>query len=90
MEAVALKYDNFKKFCLESLPDNDFVLMLQNTSMDLFLKTIKIKLAEFKSQEEIIQALSETAKINKNDFTQEQNLKFERYVSYFTQVADCI
>ncbi len=87
MQIVNLKYENFQKFCLEVLPENEFVKVLQSTPMELFLKTMKVKQGQMKNEDEIMTAIFAEAHLNQNDFSEPQLAKFRRYVTYFHQVV---
>lgn len=90
MEVVQTKYKNFQGFCLELLPNNEFVALLQKASLELFLKTIRIKRGQMKTETEIMDAIMAEGNINRAEFTAEQLNKFARYVKYFTEVIDCL
>lgn len=87
MEIVETKFNSFKQFCLDILPNNEFVALLQGTSLDLFLTTMKIKRGQMRTEDEIICAIMSKAKLKEEDFTQDQLKRFRRYVQYFDRVC---
>jgi len=78
MEVVNEKYQNFKNFCQQALPNNEFVLLLQNTPLEVFLHTLKIKRGQLQNESEIIDAILSKAGIEKSQFSPEQHQKFAR------------
>ena len=87
MESVRDRYKNFKAFCLQIAPDNDFVSMLQITTLDLFLFTIKSKISEYKSMEQTVDLIFEKAKIDRSTLNSFNLDKFTRFVEYFYSVC---
>lgn len=90
MDGVEEKFHNFKVFCNSLLPDNEFVKMLQSVDLNIFLNTIKIKNGQFKSEDEIIEAILTQAQIDKKAFKDSDFQKFKRYVEYFNKVISCL
>lgn len=86
MDVLNNRYANFKTFCNQILPDNEFVKMLQSTPLELFMQTIKQKNNDNKNVTEICDMIFEKAQIDKTAFKQEDLNKFTRYVEYFNEV----
>ncbi len=86
MEVLESKYSNFKAFCKQMQPENEFVKLLQATPLDLFLQTIKAKSDENKTTEDICAMIFEKANIDKTKLNEADLNKFTRYVTYFNEV----
>ena len=90
MEVVKMKYENFQKFCYDTLPKNSFVELLQNTLLGLFLQTIKSHQGEMSNEDEIMDKIFQKAGIKYEDFKPEDLIKFKRYITYFNEVVQCL
>ena len=90
MDVLANRYSNFKSFCNQILPDNEFVKVLQSTPLDLFLQTIKSKHDEKKTVDQICELIFEKAKIDKTSLKELDVQKFTRYVTYFHEVLQSL
>lgn len=86
MEILNSRYNNFKAFCNQILPDNEFVKMLQSTPLEMFLHTIKTHNTDNKTVSEICDLIFEKAQIDKTTLKQGDLDKFHRYIEYFQQV----
>lgn len=86
MDTVSMRYDGFKAFCHQILPDNEFVQMLQTTPLPLFIQTIKIHHEDHKSVDEICNAIFEKANVDTTKLKEVDLKKFNRYVNYFSDV----
>jgi len=78
MDVLTNRYTNFKAFCNQILPDNEFVKMLQSTPLELFLHTIKTHNTDNKTVSEICDLIFEKAQIDKATLKQEDIDKFTR------------
>jgi len=85
MEVLESRYSNFKAFCDQILPENDFVKLLQKTPLDVFLQTIKSNNEANKTADEICDIIFEKATIDKNTLNAADLAKFTRYVTYFME-----
>lgn len=86
MDRVSMRYDNFKEFCHQILPDNEFVQMLQTTPLPLFIHTIKHHHQDNKSVDEICNIIFDKANIDTTKLKEMDLKKFNRYVNYFSDV----
>jgi len=85
MDVLESRYVNFKAFCHQLLPENDFVKLLQTTPLELFLQTIKSKNDAHKTVDEIVDIIFEKANIDGAKLDTTDINKFNRYVSYFSE-----
>ena len=87
METLILRYSNFQKFCFNIDPDNEFVKLIQTTSHELFLSTIRLKATQMKSEAKIIEEIFETSKIDKTKMSPQEMDKLKRSIQYFSEIA---
>lgn len=90
MEILETRFNNFKAFCHKIKPENEFVKMLQNTSLSLFLQTIKLKQQQNASIDEIMKMILEKAEIDPEKESKEDLEKLKRYIHYFDETLKAL
>lgn len=86
MDTLSIRYDNFKKFCRDTIPDNNFIDILQSTPIDIFIHTLRIHHQSNRTVDEICDIIFEKADIDITKFKEEDIKRFNRYVSYFNEI----
>ncbi len=87
MDQIYIKYDNLKKFILSINKDNDWVSWFQTVPYEQFHLTVKSKLSNKMSVDDIYNDIITTSKFDKDKVTKEQETILKRYILYFSEIA---
>lgn len=91
MEEVNKKYNNLKNLCNRIDEKNEWIISLQTTSLQLFLHTIRSKLAEPNATNDTIYSdIINVSKIDENTVKSEDKTLIKRYIEYFTKISQTI
>jgi len=87
MQEVYLKYNNLLKFILTIDDTNEWITYLQTVPYEGFHLTIKDKLANNFTQEQIYDEIIQTAKLEPEKVSDVQKGILKRYIQYFSEIC---
>ncbi len=87
MQEINVKYNNLKNFVKSVDDTNDWVIYLQSVPFEAFHLTVKQKVSNGLSLDEIYKDIVNTSKIVPEKLTDDIEKKIRRYVEYFVQIA---
>lgn len=91
MEEVNKKYYNLKALCNRIDEKNEWIISLQTTHLELFLYTMRLKLAEPNANcGTIYKDIISVSKIDENTVKEEDKTLIKRYIEYFTKISQTI
>ena len=90
MQDLSKRYSTFQNFCLDVLPNNEFIKLLQITPLRSFLDTIKSKKGSYDTTDTILQAVLDKAEVQLTDLKDVDIHKFKRFIEYFCEVLTCV
>ncbi len=92
MDEVLRKYNNMQKLCLSINSTNDWVISLQNASLEIFLHTIRIRINENKNYgvDDFYKNILEISKLNEKEINDDDKAKIKLYIEYFIKITRAI
>jgi hypothetical protein len=87
MQQIYVKYDNLKKFILTVDDKNEWITYLQTVPYESFHITMKSKLANNLTQEQIYEEIIQTSKIEPEKISEIQQKTLKRYIQYFSEIS---
>ncbi len=91
MKEVNRKYNNLQKLCIKIDSKNEWVISLQQTTVEVFLFTIKKKILEGPcTTESLYNSILEISKIKDADIIEEDKKLIHRYIEYFYKISNAI
>ena len=87
MDQIYVKYDNLKKYVLSIDDKNDWCQWFGTVPYEQFHLTVRNKLSNNMTVDDIYNDIITTSKFNKEKITKNQEHKLHRYIEYFTQIA---
>ncbi len=87
MQEINVKYNNLKNFVKSVDETNEWVIYLQSVPFESFHLTVKQKVSNGLSIDDIYKDIVNTSKIVPEKITDDIQKKLHRYIEYFTQIA---
>ncbi len=91
-QEIYRKYANMQKLCLAIDSNNDWIVSLQQATLELFLSNIKVKIHENPnySVEDFYLNILTISKIEDTSINLDDKTKVKRYIEYFLKITKAI
>ncbi len=91
-QEIYRKYANMQKLCMAIDSSNDWIISLQQASLELFLSNIKVKIQANPnySVEDFYLNIMAISKIDDASINSDDKIKINRYIQYFLRITKAI
>lgn len=92
MEEVRKKYVSMQKLCLEIDVNNEWVISLVKSPLELFLATIRKKMLDNPNSntESMYRNILDISLIEESNIKEDDKVKVKRYIEYFMKIVKVI